>query len=125
MKKQVIIKDIDIEIRHNNDGLCEGSISFSAYEDSECRYPSARTYGFAGYGDSFMEVAADFFSIFPVNNTGFIKGRRIEVESDDISKTHIISIKSLDTGRIFDAIKYKKDASNLSDYYLGAYVGLV
>ena len=48
-----------------------------------------------------MEVAADFFSIFPVNNTGFIKGRRIEVESDDISKTHIISIKSLDTGRIF------------------------
>ena len=116
MKRQVVIKDINIEfIRHKN-GKVEGCIMFQAYEDSECRYPSTTEYGFAGIGLTFMEAASDFFSIFPVRNTAFIKGRKIETEFDDKDK-HIISIKELDTGRVFNANKYSESKSNLSDYY--------
>lgn len=116
MKRQVVIKSIEIEfIRHEN-GEDEGCVMFWAYEDSECRYPSSTTYGFAGIGLTFMEVTSDFFSIFPVRNTAFIKGRKIEIESDDKDK-HIISIKGLDTGRVFNVNKYSESKSILSDYY--------
>lgn len=114
MKRQFVIKDIEIEIVSSGDDY-EGSISFSTYEDCECRHPSGPIYGFAGYGaEPFVEVIADFFSIFPVKNSAFIKGRKIEIESEE---GKIISIKSLDTGRVFDTLKYRKDKSELSDYY--------
>lgn len=106
MKRQIVIKNIEIEFIEHPDNTLEGSISFSAYEDCECRYPSSRTYGFACYGaEVFMRMAANFFSIFPVRNSAFITGRKIEVEMDEECE-HIFSIKSLDTNRVFDCLKY-------------------
>lgn len=116
MKRQVVIKNIEGEFIRHSDKTLEGSISFLAYEDSECRYPSSRTYGFTGCGIKFMDMATDFFSIFPVRNSAFIIGRKIEVEMDEDCK-QIFSIKSLDTGRVFNANKYSENKSNLSDYY--------
>lgn len=112
MKRTAIIKNIEIEFIEHPDNTFEGSISLLAYEDSECRYPSSKTYGFAARGaETFMSMATDFFSIFPVKNSAFIIGRRIEIEMDDMSKTHVISIKSLDTNRIFNCLKYYDNAA--------------
>jgi hypothetical protein len=52
-----------------------------------------------------MKMAADFFSIFPVRNSAFIIGRKIEIEMDEECE-HIFSIKSLDTNKVFDCLKY-------------------
>lgn len=110
MKRQVVIKNIEGEFIRHSDKTLEGSISFLAYEDSECRYPSSRTYGFSGCGIEFMNMATDFFSIFPVRNSAFIIGRKIEIEMDEDCK-RILSIKSLDTNRVFDCLKYYNNAA--------------
>lgn len=110
MKRMVVIKNIEVEFIEHPDNILEGNLSFLAYEDSECRYPSSRTYGFAACGTDFMSMAADFFSIFPVKNSAFIIGRRVEIEMDDECKK-IFSIKSLDTNRIFDCLKYYDNAT--------------
>lgn len=113
MKKQVIIKSIETEFIEHSDNVLEGSINFLVYEDSECRYLPSRTYGFSACDTVFMSIAADFFSIFPVRNTAFIVGRKIEIEFDDKDK-HIISIKGLDTGRVFNANKYSESKPELT-----------
>ena len=64
----------------------------------ECRGPLTKQMGMLVYED-LIDSIYDFLSIFPSQNSEFIKGEEIEVVH--VKERGIASIKSLSTGKIW------------------------